>query len=44
MTGLVGVVNNFIQEEESEDFVGTWMMVATFSDVPQQGSTANMVE
>ncbi len=43
-TDLVSVVNNFIQQRDDEDFVGTWMMVATFSEVPLQDSTSNMVK
>ena len=29
-TGLLSLVNNFIQQEDDEDFVGTWMMIASF--------------
>lgn len=43
MTGLMSQVNNFIQQEDDEEFVGTWMMVATFSEVPQLDSTSNEV-
>ena len=43
MTGLVSVVTNFIQEEEDEEFVGSWMMVATFQDLPLQEATKNDV-
>ena len=43
MTGLISIVNNFIQQQEDEDFVGSWMMVATFSEVPQQDSISNLV-
>ena len=35
-TDLMSLVNNFVQQQEDEDFVGTWMMVATYSDVPLQ--------
>ena len=43
LTGLVSAVNNFIQQEDDEDFIGTWMMVATFNEVPLQDSTSNKV-
>ena len=43
-TGLISVVNNFIQQQEDEDFVGTWMLVATFNDIPLQGSMSNEVQ
>ena len=43
LTGLVSTVNNFIQQEDDEDFIGTWMMVATFNEVPLQDSTLNKV-
>ena len=42
-TSLMSVVNNYIQEEDDEDFVGTWMMVAHFKEAPQDGSTQNKV-
>ena len=42
-TDLISVVNNFIQEREEEDFVGMWMMVVTFTDVPQLDSASNEV-
>lgn len=29
-TGLLSLVNNFVQQEDDEDFVGTWMMIANF--------------
>ena len=41
-TGLMSVVNNFIHQQD-EDFVGTWMLAATFSEVPLQDSTSNEV-
>ena len=43
MTGLISIVNNYIQEEKDEDFVGTWMMVATFSELSLQDSLKNEV-
>ena len=43
-TGLMSVVNNFIQLQEDEDFVGTWMMVATFIEVPLLESSSNLVQ
>ena len=43
MTGLVNVVTNFIQEEEDVEFVGSWMMVTTFQDLPLQDATKNDV-
>lgn len=43
MTGLMSVVNNFIQQQDNEDFVGKWMIVAMFNDVPQQNSIAGKV-
>ena len=42
-TGLISIVNNYIQLQEDEDFVGTWMIVATFNEVPLQDSTSNKV-
>ena len=33
MTGLLSTVNNFIHQQD-EYFVGTWMLAATFSEVP----------
>ena len=29
-TGLLSLVNNFIQQEDDEDFIGTWMMIVSF--------------
>jgi len=43
MTGLMSVVTNFIQGEEDEEFVGSWMMVATFQDLPLQEARQNDV-
>lgn len=37
-TALLSVVNNYIQQQDDEDFVGTWMMVATFRDAVQKDS------
>ena len=42
-TGLMSFVNNFVQQQDDEDFVGTWMMVANFKETPQDGSTDNRV-
>ncbi len=39
ITDKMSVVNNFIQQQEDEEFVGTWMMVAFFNEVPQLDST-----
>ena len=33
-TELLSLVNNFIQQEDDEEFVGTWMMIASF-EAPQ---------
>lgn len=38
MTALMSIVNNYIQEHNDEDFVGTWMMLVTYNDVPQKDS------
>lgn len=43
VSGLISVVNNFIQQQDDKDFVGTWMLVATFEDVPQQDDTIERV-
>ena len=40
---LISIVNNFIQQQDDEDFVGTWMMVATFSEISLQDSASNKV-
>ena len=29
-TGLLSLVNNFIQQEDNEEFFGTWMMIVSF--------------
>ena len=29
-TGLLSLVNNYIQQEDDEDFIGTWMVIASF--------------
>ena len=42
-TGLMSVVNKFIQQHNDEDFVGTWMMVADFKEAPQDSSAENRV-
>ena len=43
-TGLTSTVNEFIQKQfENEDFVGTWMMVATFNNLALEQSTADEV-
>ena len=42
-TGLISIVNNFIQQQEDEDFMGTWMMVATFDELSLLNSTAEEV-
>ena len=39
----MSLVNTFIQQQDDEDFVGTWMMVANFKETPQDGSTNNQV-
>lgn len=39
-TGLTSIVNNFIRQEGEEDFLGTWMMVATFNELSLLDSTA----
>ncbi len=39
-TGLLSIVSNFIRQEENNAFVGTWMVVAEWRDIPQFGSTA----
>ena len=38
ITGKMSIVNNFIQQQEDEEFEGTWMMVASFNEVPQLDS------
>ena len=38
-TGLLSVVNNFIQQQENEDFIGTWMMIANF-EAPEDRFTS----
>lgn len=43
VTGLMSLVNTFIQQQDDEDFVGTWMMVANFKETPQDGSIDNRV-
>ena len=35
-TGLLSLVNNFIQQEDDEEFVGTWMMIVSF-EAPENG-------
>ena len=42
-TALMSSVNNYIQQQEDEDFVGTWMMIGHFKEAPQDGSTENTV-
>lgn len=37
-TGLVSTVNNFIQQQRDDGFVGSWMIVATFHDIPIEDS------
>lgn len=44
MTALMSVVSNYIQQQDDKDFVGTWMMVATFSDVLQKDAALNEVK
>ena len=41
-TGLLSVVNNFIQQKDDEDFIGTWMMIASF-EAPENGFVLNKV-
>ena len=41
-TGLLSVVNNFIQQEDDEDFIGTWMMIASF-EIPENIFVLNKV-
>ncbi len=43
MTGLMSIVTNYIQSEEDDEFIGTWMTVATFTELPLQDSTMNDV-
>ena len=42
-TELMSVVNNYIQQQEDEEFVGTWMMIADFKEAPHDGSMENRV-
>lgn len=42
-TSLMSLVNNYIQQQDDEDFVGTWMMIANFKEAPQDGSVENRV-
>lgn len=39
----MSLVNTFIQQQDDQDFVGTWMMIANFDETPQDGSTDNRV-
>ena len=41
-TGPLSVVNNFIQQKDDEDFVGTWMMIASF-EAPENGFVLHKV-
>ena len=42
-TALMSSVNNYIQQQDDGDFVGTWMMVGNFKEAPLDGSTDNRV-
>ena len=42
-TGLLSVVNNFIQQEDDDDFFGTWMMIASF-EAHENGFVLNKVQ
>lgn len=41
-TGLLSVVNNFIQQKDDDDFIGTWMLIASF-EAPENGFVLNKV-
>lgn len=41
-TGLLSIVNNFIQQKDDEDFIGTWMTIANF-EAPENGFVLNKV-
>ena len=39
----MSIVNNYIQQQGDENFVGTWMMIGNFKEAPQEGSLENKV-
>ena len=41
-TELLSLVNNFIQQEDDEEFFGTWMMIASF-EAPQNSSKVGIL-
>ena len=43
LTSLMSIVNNFIQQVENEEFVGSWMMIVTFNEIPLLSFTNNEV-
>ena len=43
-TELMSIVNSYIQQQDDEEFIGTWMMVANFKEAPHDGSTENKVD
>ena len=42
-TAQMSTINNYIQQQDDEDFVGTWMMIGNFKEAPQEGSLENKV-
>lgn len=39
----MSAVSNYIQQQDDEDFVGSWMMIGNFKEAPHDGSTENRV-
>ena len=41
-TGLISTVSNFVRQTQQNNFNGTWMLVAEWSDVLPFGSTSEV--